>query len=191
MKQIIIIILFIPAATSLYSQDSLDLIRSISSENGTLIIKSSSDCRNNCFGSLSDLKAQIIDLSFRKKYGEKEIKTCFPIRVGNSLCSMTTYNYFLGKSRAASVICFENDSVILHDVGADGVLSDSSSEYCISKITHARLNWETWYRFFVDQISCPINCFVDRLRALGYRGIGKQESLSGSVEFYFIKIKPQ
>ena len=80
----------------------------------------------------------------------------------------------------------DKKAIMIHDIGADGLLSDSTKEYCINKKTQQRLDWASSYATVMQAGVCPIACFMRSLHEHGYSGYLVQVQKDGhsSIMFY-------
>jgi hypothetical protein len=139
-------------------------------EDGVLVFKPSDACiADTCNTSISVLKDAITHITVRKP-DKKAINTPLPVKIGSTEFFLTIYHYPFTAQPPDTILRVENDSIIIHDVGADGILSDSTREYCINKKTQKRLDWKSSYAILMQAGVCPIACFMRSLRENGYSG---------------------
>ena len=100
----------------------------------------------------------------------KGVNSFLPFKIGHTKFYLTAYHYPFSQAGTDTVLRMENDSIIIHDIGADGLLTDSTKEYCINKRTQQKVDWTTGYNTLIEAGVCPIDCFMRGLQAQGYKG---------------------
>ena len=171
-------------ATSALAQGPIDL--QIDYMDGVLLFKPSADCINDtCHTTVAQLKDAITHITVRKE-DKKAINSFLPVKIGTTQFYLNIYHYPFSANPPDTILRIENDSIIIHDIGADGILSDSTKEYCINKKTQQRLDWKTTYAAVMQAGVCPIACFMRTLHAHGYSGYLVQVMKDGhsSIMFY-------
>jgi hypothetical protein len=138
---------------------------------GILVFKPSDACLKDtsCHSNISQLKEALSHIIVRKP-DKKGINSFMPFKIGSTEFYLTIYHYPFSATATDTILRLENDTIIIHDVGADGLLTDSTREYCIDKRTHQRLDWNSTYYQLVESGVCPINCFMTELHSQGYKG---------------------
>ena len=152
------------------SKDHIPVELQVDYEDGVLVFKPSAACiADTCNTNIGVLKDAITHITVRKP-DKKAINTPLPVKIGSTEFFLTIYHYPFTAQAPDTILRVENDSIIIHDVGADGILSDSTREYCINKKTQRRLDWKSSYAILMQAGVCPIACFMRSLRANGYSG---------------------
>ncbi len=154
--------------------------------NGVLVFKPSASCiGDTCTTNIAMLKDAIAHITVNRA-NKKAVNSSLPVKIGSTEFYLTIYNYPFSAVQLDTILRIENDSIIIHDVGADGILSDSTREYCINKITQKRLDWNNSYRILMQAGVCPIACFMRNLHAHGYSGYIVQVLSNGhsSIMYY-------
>jgi hypothetical protein len=121
-----------------------------------------------------------------RKEDKKAINSFLPVKIGTTEFYLNIYHYPFSANAPDTILRIENDSIIIHDVGADGLLTDSTKEYCIDKRTQQRLDWKSSYAILMQAGVCPIACFMRTLHEHGYSGYLVQIQNDGhsSIMFY-------
>ena len=137
---------------------------------GILVFKPSDAClAEKCNTNISSLVDALTHITVLK-VDKKALNTFMPVKVGTTKFYLTIYHYPFKAGTPDTILHVENDSIIIHDVGADGLLTDSTKEYCINKRTQKHLDWNTNYATLMEAGVCPIACFMRDLHAQGYKG---------------------
>ena len=137
---------------------------------GVLIFKPSDHClTDTCFTNIGLLKEAITHITVRKP-DKKAINSFLPVKIGTTQFYLTIYHYPFSANAPDTILRVENDTIMIHDVGADGLLTDSTKEYCIDKRTQQRLDWKTSYAILMQAGVCPVACFMRSLHERGYKG---------------------
>ena len=153
---------------------------------GVLLFKPSADCMGDtCHTSIAQLKEAITHITV-KKDDKKAINSMLPVKIGTTRFYLNIYHYPFSANPPDTILRIENDSIMIHDIGADGLLSDSTKEYCINKKTQQRLDWASSYATVMQAGVCPIACFMRSLHEHGYSGYLVQVQKDGhsSIMFY-------
>lgn len=153
---------------------------------GVLVFKPSQSCINNSCNANVTLLKQAITHIILKKPDNKEINSWLPIMVGGTKFYLTIYHFPFDASPPDTILHMENDSVTIHDIGADGLLADSTKEYCINKKTGKHLDWQSSYATLIQAGVCPIACLMQTLHEDGYNGYILQLMKGGhtGIAFY-------
>lgn len=190
LKRFLFFLFFLPFGSA-FSQDlkspalppGLDI--HVSLVDGVLLFTPSAVCAAEaCNTNVSLLKLALTHMVLRKP-GKGELNAMYPLKVGNTKIYFTTYHYPFHSSRQDTVLSIENDSILIHDVGADGLLTDSAQEYCINKFTHQRLDWKSNYDLLVQSGVCPIACLMRSMHEAGYQGYILQLNRDGKADVMF------
>jgi len=137
---------------------------------GVLIFKPSTACLvENCHTTPAQLKDALTHITVRKP-DNKAISSPLPVKIGSTEFFLTIYHYPFSAQAPDTILRMENDSIIIHDIGADGLLTDSTKEYCINKKTQQRLDWKSNYAKLIEAGVCPVACFMRGLHERGYSG---------------------
>ena len=137
---------------------------------GVLVFKPSDAClADTCFTNINQLKEAITHITVRKP-DKQAINSFLPVKIGSTEFYLTIYHYPFSANAPDTILRVENDSIMIHDVGADGLLTDSTKEYCINKKTQQKLDWKSSYAILMQAGVCPIACFMRSLHARGYSG---------------------
>jgi hypothetical protein len=106
--------------------------------------------------------------------------------VGRTRFYLTIYHFPFDASPPDTILHMENDSITIHDIGADGLLTDSTKEYCINKKTGRHLDWQSNYTALIEAGVCPIACFMQTMHEQGYNGYILQLLKDGhtGISFY-------
>jgi hypothetical protein len=137
---------------------------------GVLIFKPSDAClADTCFTNVAQLKDAITHITVCKP-DKKAINSLLPVKIGTTEFFLNIYHYPFSAQPPDTILRIENDSIIIHDVGADGLLTDSTKEYCINKKTQQRLDWKSSYAILMEAGVCPVACFMRSLHQHGYSG---------------------
>ncbi|GEM_PF-3537891 len=169
MRLTVIIYCFFHASIAL-AQSITPLDLQVDYVDGVLIFKPSDAClADTCHTNVKLLKEALTHINIRQP-DKKNINSFLPFKVGNTKFYLTIYHYPFSSNLTDTILRLENDSIIIHDVGADGLLTDSTREYCIDKRTQQRLDWQSSYNILTQAGVCPINCFMNDLHARGYKG---------------------
>ena len=143
------------------SQEPIDL--QVDFADGVLVFKPSNACLvDTCHTTAAQLKDALTHITVRKP-DNKAINSLLPVKIGSTEFFLTIYHFPFSAQA-------ENDSIIIHDIGADGLLTDSTKEYCINKKTQQRLDWKSNYAKLIEAGVCPIACFMRGLHDRGYSG---------------------
>jgi hypothetical protein len=152
------------------SQNTTPLDLQVDYVDGLLIFKPSDAClADTCHTNIKLLKEALSHINIRKP-DKKNINSFLPFKVGNTKFYLTIYHYPFSSTQTDTILRLENDTIMIHDVGADGLLTDSTKEYCIDKRTQQRLDWQSNYNTLIQAGVCPIDCFMRGLHAQGYKG---------------------
>lgn len=152
---------------------------------GVLVFKPSDAClTDTCHTTIKQLKEALTHITVRKP-DKKGISFFLPFKIGNTSYYLTYYHYPFSTASTDTILRLENDSIIIHDIGADGLLTDSTKEYCINKKTQQRLDWQSNYNTLMQAGVCPINCFMRDLHARGYNGYVLQLQKDGHTAIMF------
>jgi hypothetical protein len=169
----------------IYAQESAPPDLQVDYIDGILVFKPSDAClADKCNSNVSKLKEALTHITVRKP-DKKNVNSFLPFKIGNTEFYLTIYHYPFSSNAADTILRIENDSLIIHDVGADGVLNDSTREYCIDKRTRKRLDWQTNYNLLIEAGVCPIDCFMRNLHAQGYKGYVLQLLKDGHTAIMF------
>lgn len=169
MKLLAFVFLFFQIYAAL-AQSPVPLDLQVDYVDGILVFKPSDAClADKCHSNVTKLKEALAHITVRKP-DKKNINSFLPFKIGNTKFYLTIYHYPFSSGATDTILRIENDSIIIHDVGADGVLSDSTREYCIDKRTQKRLDWQSNYDILIQAGVCPIDCFMNNLHAQGYKG---------------------
>ena len=137
---------------------------------GILVFKPSDAClAEKCNTNISSLVDALTHITVLKP-DKKSVNTFMPVKVGTTKFYLTIYHYPFKAGTPDTILHLENDSIMIHDVGADGLLTDSTKEYCINKRTQKHLDWHANYAILMEAGVCPIACFMRGLHAQGYKG---------------------
>ncbi|MDB4984239.1 MAG: hypothetical protein JWM20_418 [Patescibacteria group bacterium] len=181
MKQLLILTLaFFAMRTE--AQDSASVAGRLSVSDGVIVIKPAATC-GSCKTDIATFRKTVEGLSLNKR-DTLWLKNSFSLVVGKTLCCLTHYNFHFGKDTLVQmVIHLEDDSLIIQDVGADGVRTDFVKEYCVTKADKKPYDWDKGYSKLMSQASCQASCFLNDLVAAGYKGIGYVET-NGKRNYY-------
>lgn len=137
---------------------------------GVLVFQPSNAClADTCQANVKLLKEALTHITVQKP-NNKGLNSFMPFKIGNTEFYLTAYHYPFSSAKTDTILRLENDTIIIHDVGADGILSDSTKEYCLNKRTQQHLDWQSSYNILVQAGVCPINCFMQGLHQQGYKG---------------------
>ena len=137
---------------------------------GMLVFKPSDACMaETCHTNVQTLKEALTHINFHKA-DNRTVNSFLPVKIGSTRFYLTTYHYPFSSAAADTILRLENDSIMIHDVGADGLLSDSTKEYCMNKKTQQRFDWYRGYSILMEAGVCPVDCFMRGLHAQGYQG---------------------
>ena len=163
-------ILFFFQASFSFAQGPKPLELQVDYVDGVLVFQPSDAClADTCHANINLLKEALTHITVRKP-DKKGINSFLPFKIGNTKFYLTTYHYPFSSTATDTVLRLENDTIIIHDVGADGLLTDSTKEYCIDKRTQKRIDWTTSYNILIQAGVCPIDCFMRNLHQQGYKG---------------------
>jgi len=137
---------------------------------GVLVFKPSAACMaDSCFTNIGLLKEAITHITVRKP-DKKAINSFLPVKIGSTEFYLTIYHYPFSANAPDTILRVENDTIMIHDLGGDGILSDSAREYCIDKRTQQKLDWKKSYATLMQAGVCPVACFMRNLHEHGYKG---------------------
>ena len=169
MRLLVLLLSFFQTTIAL-AQSTTPLDLQVDYVDGVLVFKPSDAClADTCHSNITMLKEALAHITVRKP-DKKGINSFLPFKIGSTEFYMTIYHYPFSPTSADTILRLENDSIIIHDVGADGLLTDSTREYCINKRTQQRLDWQSNYNILIQAGVCPIDCFMRGLHAQGYKG---------------------
>ena len=163
-----LIFYFLPLAVLCQQVTPLEL--QVDYVDGVLIFQPSNAClADTCHANVKLLKEALTHITVLKP-NNKGLNSFTPFKIGSTRFYLTTYHYPFSSTKTDTILRLENDSIIIHDIGADGILSDSTREYCLNKKTQQRMDWQSTYTKLVESGVCPINCFMQDLKQRGYSG---------------------
>ena len=153
-----------------FSQGVQPLDLQVDFVDGVLQFKPSEAClADTCHTNVKLLKEALTHIIVRQP-DKKSINSFLPFKIGSTEFYLTIYHYPFSPASIDTILRLENDTIIIHDIGADGILTDSTKEYCIDKRTQQRLDWQSNYNTLIQAGVCPINCFMRGLHDRGYKG---------------------